>query len=180
MIVRKINAGLSLLTTLMLMDHAIFYSVWMLSGGSIPKNAGSMPKILTALAVLHALLSIVLVLRSRGGTKENRGRAYPALNVQTCLQRISGIVMLLLLGIHIAGAAAQYQPKLLHAILHPLFFASALVHVSLSVGRAMITLGIGNALSVKIVDTVMRVLCAAVFAAAIAGFCVYVFAGAAG
>ena len=49
MILRKINAVLSLFTTVLLMDHAIFLSVWMLSRCSIEKSADFMPRILVFL-----------------------------------------------------------------------------------------------------------------------------------
>ena len=66
---------------------------------------------------------------------------------------------------------------MLHAVLHPLFFAAALAHVSVSTSKALITLGIGNAKAVKIVDTVMKILCPAIFAAAVIGFYICLFVG---
>ena len=60
MILRKINAWLSLLTTLLFLDHAIFHAVWMLSKGTIEKSADSMPRILFAVMMIHAIVSIVL------------------------------------------------------------------------------------------------------------------------
>ena len=46
MLLRKINAVISLLITLLLMDHAIFMGVWMLSEGGIDQNATKLPWLL--------------------------------------------------------------------------------------------------------------------------------------
>ena len=66
---------------------------------------------------------------------------------------------------------------MLHAILHPLFFAIVLAHVAVSVSKAMITLGIGNAKVIKVVDVVMKVICIATFVAGIIGFYLCLFVG---
>ena len=51
MLLRKINAGLSLLITLLLIDHAAFMGVWMLSKGGIAQNAKKIKKPLDFLMV---------------------------------------------------------------------------------------------------------------------------------
>lgn len=177
MTARKINAGLSLLTTVLLMDHAMFFSVWMLSRCSIAISSDKMPWILAGLMVIHAVLSIVLAIRNRKGIEKNIGKSYPKMNSSTYIQRITAIMMLLLLGLHIAGAANHFQPKILHAIVHPLFFAAALAHVSVSSGKALITLGIGNAKVIRIVDAAMKILCGITFAAGVVGFYLCLFMG---
>ena len=79
-------------------------------------------------------------------TKDKRKcNSYPQLNISTIVQRATGIGMLLLLGLHIAGAATHFQPKILHSIMHPVFFAVSFLHIAVSVSKAMITLEIGNA-----------------------------------
>ena len=172
---RKINAGLSLLTTVLLMDHAIFFSGWMLSRCAIAKSAENLPWLLAGLTVLHAALSLLLAVLGRKGAK--KARSYPKQNIPTMVQRITGLLMLFLLGLHIAGAASHFQPKMLHALLHPLFFAAALAHVSVSASKSMITLGIGSAKIIKLVDTVMKCLCAATFVSGVIGFYLCLFLG---
>ena len=177
MILRKINAGLSLLTTLLFLDHACFFSVWMLSRCSIEKSADNMPFVLLAVAAVHAVLSILLGVLGHKGAEKVKCKAYPSLNIPTYVQRITGILMIILTVLHLAGAANHFQPKMLHAILHPLYFALCLAHISVSVSKAMITLGIGNAKAVKAVDVIMKLLCIVIFAAAVTGFYMCLFLG---
>ena len=174
---RKINAGLSLLTSVLFLDHAIFLSVWMLSRCSIEKSAENMPWVLAAVAAAHAALSILLAILGHKGAEKRKCKTYPKMNIPTYVQRASGILMILLIGLHIAGAANHFQPKMLHAILHPLFFAVSLAHIAVSTGKAMITLGIGNARAVKIIDLIMKILCVVIFAAAVIGFYLCLFVG---
>lgn len=64
MILRKLNAWLSLFTTLLFLDHAIFHAVWMLSKGTIEKSADSMPKILFVVMMIHAVISTPILYAS--------------------------------------------------------------------------------------------------------------------
>ena len=169
MILRKINAAFSLFTTALLMDHAIFLSVWMLSRCSIEKSANLM--------VVHAILSIILFIKNRKGAEKNRYKNYSKLNKETYVQRITGMLIILLLGLHIAGAANHFQPKILHAILHPLFFAVALAHSALSVDKAFVTLGIGTARFIRTVNIAMKVICCATLVAGVIGFYICLFVG---
>ena len=174
---RKINAGLSLITTILLMDHAMLLSVWMLSRCSIEKSAENMPYVLAALMFVHAVISIVLAILGHKGAKKIKVKSYPQLNRATMVQRITGILMILMLGLHIAGANNYYKPKMLHAVFHPIFFGIALAHAAVSTSKALITLGIGNAKLVKIVNVVMRVLCVVTFVACVTGFYLCLFLG---
>lgn len=177
MILRKINALVSLLTTALLMKHAVFLSIWMLSRGSMAKADNGMPFVLAALMVIHALISIILGILVHKGTKKQACKSYPKMNIPTIVQRATGIMMIVLLGLHISGSANHFQPKMLHAVIHPLFFAAALAHTSISASKAMITLGIGNAKTVKVVDAVMKIICIATFAASVVGFYLCLFVG---
>ena len=174
---RKINACLSLLTSILFLDHAIFLSIWMLSRCSIQNTADNMPFVLLTVAAIHAGISILLAFLGHKGAEKRKCKSYSKLNIPTNIQRMTGILMILLIGLHLAGAANYYQPKMLHAIVHPLFFALALAHISVSVSKALITLGIGNAKVVKIVDVVMKVLCGVIFIAAVVGFYLCLFVG---
>ena len=177
MILRKINAALSLLATVLLMDHAIFFSVWMLSRCSIEKSADFMPRILAVLMVLHAILSVILLIKNRKGINKIKHKKYSELNIGTYVQRISGVLIILMMGLHIAGAANHFQPKILHAILHPLFFAVALAHSAVSVDKAFVTLGVGSAKFIKAIHIAMKMICCATFAAGVIGFYICLFVG---
>ena len=177
MILRKINAALSLFTTILLMDHSIFLSVWMLSRCSIEKSADFMPQILAVLMVLHAILCIILLIKSRKGIEKNKHKKYSELNIETYIQRITGVLIILMMGFHIAGAANHFQPKILHAILHPLFFAVALAHSAVSVDKAFVTLGIGSAKFIRTINVAMKIICCATFVAGVIGFYICLFVG---
>ena len=140
---RKLNAVISLITTVLLLDHAIFYSVWMLSRGSIAKSAESMPWVLVGLTGLHALLSLAMAVLAHKGREKQKYKTYAKLNVRTMVQRISSVLMLILLGVHIVGSANHFQPKGFHAVVHPLFFAVALAHMAVSTSKSFITAGCG-------------------------------------
>lgn len=175
MLIRKINAGLGLFINFLLLDHAIFYSVWMMSGGTIEKSAAFMPWVLMGLTIVHALLGMELAISGIMESAERKCKLYHKLNAATMIQRISGILMLLLIGLHIAGATKHFQPKMLHAVVHPLFFVTVLTHIALSSGKALITLGIGNAKVIKIVDGIVKVICGLTLIICMTGLYLYLF-----
>ena len=136
-----------------------------------------MPIALMVTTALHAVLSILLVIFGRKGAEKRKCKSYPKMNSSNIMQRVTGIGMLLLLGLHIAGAANHFQPKILHTIMHPLFFGVCSMHIAVSVSKAMITLGIGNAKTVKIVDIIIKILCAVIWIASVIGFYRCLFLG---
>ena len=171
---RKINAVVSLLASVLILDHAIFLAAWMLSLGNIPKNENYMPWVLTCVVAIHALTSIGLAFYSRKGCQKHRSKAYPKMNIPTIIQRISGVLMIIFTWLHIAGTIGiMTPPQVVHAIVPPLFFLLVMAHVAVSVSKAFITLGIGNAKFVKAVDIVIKVICAATLIAALTGFYLY-------
>lgn len=177
MILRKINAVISIICSVLILYHAMFLSVWMLSRCSIAKLENFTPKILMMLVLAHAIISIILGVRGHKNAEKRKCKQYPKLNTSTIIQRASGILMILLLILHIVGAINHFQPKILHAVLHPLFFAVVLSHVAVSGSKAMITLGIGSAKVVNATDVVIKVLCVATFVASVIGFYICLFVG---
>ena len=174
MILRKINAWLSLLTTLLFLDHAIFHAVWMLSKGTIEKSADSMPRILFAVMMIHAIVSIVLAFLGNKGADKIKCKGYSNLNKTTYIQRFSGIVLIPLTVLHILGTIGIVNPpQIVHGILPPLFFTICLMHVAISTNKAFITLGFGNARFIKIADIVMKLICIVTLIADVIGFYLY-------
>lgn len=177
MLLRKINAVLSLVSTILILVHAIFYSVWMLARGGVAKMGSYLSQTLVVLMLAHAIISILLAFLGHKGAEKRKVKSFPKLNLSTIIQRISGILIILLTSIHILGAVNHFQPKILHAILHPLFFIIVLAHVAVSTSKAFITLGIGNAKTVKIIDIAIKVICVLTIIACIVGFYLCLFVG---
>ena len=178
---RKINAAVSLLTTVMLLVHAVFLSVWMLSGGRTVKPAGFVGWILMGLMLAHALISIDLALSAHAETENRKGKKYPKMNASTIIQRVSGVLMVPAAGLHIAGTTgAMVPPPIVHVVVPPLFFAIVLTHIAVSTSKAFITLGIGNAKFIKVVDIVMKVICGATLIAGVIGIYLRTFGEVAG
>ena len=174
---RKINAVISILIVLLFLDHSIFYAVVMLSRYRIPGTITVLPRLMLLLTAMHAILSIAMAVLAHKGTGKQKYNTYGKLNVLTMIQRFSGILMILLLIVHLAGANTHFQPQLLHAVLHPIFFAVVLIHLAISGSKAFITLGIGNAKFVKVMDVMMRGLCCIIFIACVVGFYLCLFMG---
>ena len=175
MLLRKINATISLLTTVLLLDHAIFNAVWMLSKGSVKQSAPVAPRILVVLMVLHAGISIYFAISAHKGCEKRKVNNYTKMNAATIFQRVSGILLIIFTALHVASATgAMHTPHIIHAIVPPIFFTIALAHTAVSTSKAFITLGIGNAKFIKVVSFVMAVICAATLIADILGFYLYV------
>lgn len=176
MLLRKINAIISLLTTLFLLDHAIFTSVRMLSKGSIEQSAPVAPWILAGLMAAHAFISIYFAFSGHEGEDKRKVKSYPKMNRITIFQRVSGILLIIFTALHIAGASgAMTPPHVVYTIFTPLFFAIALAHTAFSTEKAFITLGIGTAKVIKVISVVIKLICVATLIVAIAGFYLYVW-----
>ena len=174
MLMRKINAGASLLTAALLLAHAIFHAVRMLSLGAIEKSGAIMSWILFALMLTHAFISIDLAISGHEGAEKRKCNSYPKLNIATIFQRFSGLALVLFTALHVAGAAGfMTPPPLVHAIVPAVFFTIALAHTAVSISKAFITLGIGNAKFVKVLDIVVKVVCVSTLIAALIGFYLY-------
>ena len=171
---RKVNAILSLITTVLLLYHAIFLAVWMLSGLTVFLHVGIVAWVLLGAMVLHAYISIELAISGHEGAQKRKCKEYPKLNFQTIVQRMSGVLMLLFTALHILGATGvMTPPKFIHAIVPALFFTLVLAHVAVSASKAFITLGIGSAKFIKIADIVIKILCALTLIADLTGFYLY-------
>lgn len=171
MLLRKINAVISLLITALLLVHAGLISIWALSRGSFPEPSGFMPWILTGFVAIHAFISIDMAISGHISGERHKCKKYPKLNVTTIFQRVSGFLMILFTGLHIAGATGVLQPpKVVHAILPVLFFTMVMAHIVVSTSKAFITLGIGSARFINLVNIVIRVICGMVLIADIVGF----------
>ena len=175
MLLRKINAGVSLLTTTLLLFHAISIAFWMLSRGEIARPSGLISWVLAGFMVLHAFISIDLAISAHMDGGKNKGKKYALLNRETIVQRVSGVLLILFTALHIAGATgAMTPPPAVHAVVPVLFFAMALAHAAISTSKALITLGIGNARFFRIATIAVKVLCGTTLVADVIGFYLFV------
>lgn len=171
MLLRKINAGLSLFSTLFLLEHAVFIALYIFSRGRILNPIPKAGWILSGLVAAHAFISVALAISAHRNGGKQPYKSYPKMNLSTVIQRASGILLLPFIALHVAGATgAMTPPRLIHSIVPPLFFLVALAHTAVSFSKALITLGIGNARFVRVADIVMKLICVLTLVADIVGF----------
>ena len=168
-VARKVNAVFSLVCTFLILVHSSYDAIWMMGRGLVPNLPKPMAFILMGAVIIHTILSVVTAILGSGGKSEIKGTMYKKENVQTLVQRIFGILMVLLLVPHIIGMGNHLAPKGLHSIIHPIFFLAVCGHTGISASKAFITLGIGNAKTIKVIDIVARILCILIFIASIVG-----------
>ena len=172
MTAKKINARLSLLTSLLIFFHVGSTAYHYLTLHYIPilKKLSTHPFMLSV--CLHAILAMSIVFFSSDGTKLEK---YPKQNVETILQRASALLILPLLILHIntlgllnkCADSGKWPLFVLLLIFQPVFYATVFTHVAVSVSRALITLGrISSLETKKKVDRGVRILCAVFFTAA--------------
>ena len=117
---RKANAIFSLITAILLLCHAVSLAVWMLSRGIIPRPPSIIARSLTAFFVLHAIISVIIMISTHKGRP--KVRPYPQLNGGTMFQRISGALLIIFTWLHIAGTIGIMQPpQIVHTIVPPPF-----------------------------------------------------------
>lgn len=149
---------------------------WMLSKGKIPRVPTFTSKVLVLVTVIHAIVSIIIMIKTNKGNKKSKGRKYKKLNSGTVWQRITGPLLIIFTWLHIAGTVGIMQPpQIVHAIVPPLFFIFVMIHVSISTSKAFITLGIGNVKFIEKLDKICKVLCAVTVIADIIGFYLFKF-----
>lgn len=120
---------------------------------------------------LHVLCSIGIVFFAHD---KGNGLKYPKLNVRTIIQRVSAVLMVIMIIPHInnfkiLSSLAETNRVLFMIVLFSqmLFYAAVLLHVAVSVSNAFISLGlIQTEKNRRTVDMVVWILCAVVFAAA--------------
>ena len=174
---RKINAVFSLISTILIMGHAISIGISMLSRGATQGMPSAVSRVMTGAVAIHAILCFASMAAAHKGAPKATGKAkeYPRFNAPTLIQRMGGVLIIPFSALHILGAVGITQPpQVVHAILPPVFFTFVLMHVAISASKAFITLGIGNVRFVKRLDIAIKVLCAATLIADLVGFYLFV------
>lgn len=168
-IARKVNAVISLICTFLILVHGGYDAIWMFMRGKLPNLPKPMAFVLLGFVVIHTVLSIVTaILGSKGKTKKDE-KMYAQPNKETLLQRVFGILIVLMMPLHILGMQNHLNPKILHSILHPILFFVVYGHTGISFNKAFITLGIGNSKLIKVLGIIIRVVCILLFVASCVG-----------
>ena len=166
---KKVNAVLSLMCTFLIIVHGLYDSIWMFCRGKMPLLPATIPLFLMLLVVLHAILCIVSAVVWGKNKKNKNEKFYRKENFKTIIQRASGMLMLLLLVFHVIGMNNHLNNRIFHSIIHPIFFLVVYVHIIISFSKAFITLGIGNAKSIKIINIIICFVCILLFIFSVIG-----------
>ena len=169
---KKINAALGLLSVPAMLVHLGYTVFAYLTFYSNPGLTLLTAVPFMVVVCLHAVCGMLIVFLQSDGTRLD---LYPKQNLRTILQRVSAALMLPLLILHIntfsllqsAAAAGHWLWFALLMISQPLFYATVMTHIAVSVTRGFITLGwLNSPEKQKIIDRIVYILCAAAFAAA--------------
>ena len=162
--IKKWNAVCSWMLTLFLLGHMLTMSIPMLTGGQDYSDCQILAEGIMATVLIHVVLCIVSYYPRRGVLNFHR---YRKANWRLITQRISGIVILILLYPHmrvlhliISGASFSGGAKFLVLVTEILFAGAAFLHLSVSFSRSMLTLGLlKNDRMEKLVDYVTWIIC---------------------
>lgn len=162
--IKKWNAVCSWMLTLFLLGHMLTMSIPMLTGGQDYSDCQILAEGIVATVLIHVVLCIVSYYPRRGILNFHR---YRKENWRLITQRISGIIILILLYPHmrvlhliISGASFSGGAKFLVLVTEILFAGAAFLHLSVSFSRSMLTLGLlRNDRMEKLVDCVTWIIC---------------------
>lgn len=162
--IKKWNAVCSWMLTLFLLGHMLTMSIPVLTGGQDYSDCQILAEGIVATVLIHVVLCIVSYYPRRGVLNFHR---YRKENWRLITQRISGIVILILLYPHmrvlhliISGASFSGGAKFLVLVTEILFAGAAFLHLSVSFSRSMLTLGLlRNDRMEKLVDYVTWIIC---------------------
>ncbi len=164
--IKKANAILSLLTLCLLVVHAGYQTVSYLLFFYNPVATAVTGMSLEAAFVLHAILSAISVF----GAHDSKTISYKKLNIGTVLQRITAVLMIVLLPPHIAFSVLLNKgvvPKQTFYIIiavQILFYGAICTHVAVSFSKALISLGwLVDDDKRKKIDRTVAVICAVLF-----------------
>ncbi len=142
MFVKKANAYLALISILMLVLHAAYQLFSYIAFFYNPMLSAAFGFTLLAAVLLHVFLSVVSIFVLH----DAKTILYKKLNIRTLIQRISALLMILLLPIHVnefqllQNISNGVEFVVLEGFL-VMFYAALFLHVSASFTKALITLG---------------------------------------
>lgn len=166
--IKKWNARLSLLTVVLFLIHEGYHLYAYTTMYYNPVLSKATSYALAGALGLHVILSIISVFVLHDAKKVT----YKKLNIKTVIQRVSAVLIVLLLLIHILSFGLLQSSVggigyILTEIAQILFYAALCCHIAVSFSNALITLGYLTEMRRKrIIDMVVAVICAILFLAA--------------
>ena len=170
MALKKLNAVTSWILTALLFVHIYTTLVYLLTGRFDLQVMMKVPRALAIVCVIHVCISLAIVFFMHDGSDFTK---YGKLNQRTFMQRLSGLLILLLVHPHVklfAGFIYENLPlsagrKIFVFIVEMLFFGAIYTHLECSFSRSLITMGlIRSEKAERTVDYAMRTLCVLGFA----------------
>lgn len=158
--IKKVNAAVSLFSCLGLTAHVLYNAVAYIIFYYNPVLSKVMGFGVMGLICIHAVLSIIIVASSH----DTSAIRYKSLNMRTLMQRVTAVMMLVLLPLHIfnfnliskSGGGVVFW--LLESV-QILFYSAVMYHIALSFSNALVTLGLlENMRKKKVIDTVLLVI----------------------
>lgn len=167
MVIKKINACITILATLMLFMHSIYQALTYVAHYHNSVITAILGHSLEMVVWIHALIGLYFVCIKH----DSKIIKYKKLNLRTYIQRLSMIILLVLLVPHmltfsILKHAGSGPILLIVIIITVLFYGAIFTHIALSLSKALITLGIIiEDKQRKVVDIFMAVICGILFVA---------------
>ena len=165
--IKKLNARLSLLTSALLLIHEGYQLYAYISFFYDPTLTAVLGYTVAGCFVLHGILSAVCVF----ALHDSKTVAYKKLNIRILFQRISAIMMILLLPLHIFSFSLLRSSVggigyILVEALQIIFYAALSCHIALSFSNALITLGrLSDVRKKRVIDIVALVVSTLIFIA---------------
>jgi len=162
---KKWNAALSIITLFLLLIHEGYQLFAYITFYYNPTLSAATGYAVTGCFALHAILSAICVF----ALHDSKVIVYKKLNPRTVLQRVSAVLIVLLLPLHIlsfsllqksAGGAGYILIEAVQIV----FYAALMGHIALSFGNALVTMGLLSDIKKKrILDCCILVVCAMLF-----------------
>ena len=166
--IKKWNARLSLLTLALLLIHEVYQLYTYIAFYYNPTLTAVTGFAAAGCFVLHGILSAACVF----ALHDSKTVAYKKLNIRTVLQRISAVMIIMLLPLHIFSfillqASVGSGWFVVIEAVQIIYYAALSCHIALSFSNAFITLGLLSDIKKKrITDIVVLIICALLFIAA--------------
>lgn len=172
MIMKKINAVCSWMLTLVLLGHLGTMGFSMYTGWYNYDICKSLAHLTAAFFAVHVMLSLLIVCFFHDGAAFSY---YAKSNKSLILQRITGLLMIALVHLHVKafrfivqGTRLSASEKVFIVVTEAIFFISILIHVSASFVKSLLVFGlIRTEKTEKTAARIVNIICTLMFLFAI-------------